>query len=295
MQGRLWAISDIHVDFDVNAEFIEDIASSRQPSDGLIVAGDVSHDLNRLTAVLRSLKRSFGKVFFIPGNHDLWLRDKKDPSPDCLAKLNRILEICRELDVRFTPDVFESGDRACWIVPMFSWYRPDFSAELPGPPGPPGPIDPDAALADLPEGVCMDEHYCRWPERLADPGGFLLDLNESVLRIPEDGYPVISFSHFLPRPELLPAGRDLASRAFAKFAGDRRLDGQIKRLGSSLHIFGHSHESREEVWEGVKYLQNSLGYPRERGLRQPSLREIKLGDLRARPMSENQVLRNYPV
>jgi predicted phosphodiesterase len=281
MQGRLWTVSDIHIDYDLNAEFIAEITSPHQAyglQDALILAGDISHDTDRLGDVFNSLKGTFGQVFFVPGNHELWLRDKSEADMDSFTKFNRILDLCRELDVKITPDLFKSGDLACWIVPLFSWYRSDF-----------------ARASSAPDILSMDEHYCRWPARIGDPADFFLSLNESALALPKDGHPIISFSHFLPRPDLLPRSQDPAAIALAAFAGDRRLDAQIRRLGSSLHIFGHSHEAREEVCDGIRYLQNSIGYPRERGHLKPALREIRLGDLTSRPLAEFQNQKNYPI
>lgn len=48
--------------------------SAYREQDVLILSGDVSDDLAILRATLASLRRTFGRVFFVPGNHDLWLR-----------------------------------------------------------------------------------------------------------------------------------------------------------------------------------------------------------------------------
>jgi hypothetical protein len=42
------------------------------------------------------------------------------------------------------------------------------------------------------------------------------------------------------------------------------LDEQIRKLGSAIHVFGHSHINRDLIIEGVRYIQNALSYPRER-------------------------------
>jgi hypothetical protein len=75
--------------------------------------------------------------------------------------------------------------------------------------------------------------------------------------------PVISFSHFLPRPELLPPRRNLRFKGLPKVAGCTSIDGQIRRLNSKLHVFGHSHINYDCVIEGVRYVQNALAYPNE--------------------------------
>lgn len=54
----------------------------------------------------------------------------------------------------------------------------------------------------------------------------------------------ISFSHFLPRRELLPAKHLLCKRIsniLPKVCGCLDLDVQIRRIQSCLHIYGHTH------------------------------------------------------
>jgi hypothetical protein len=75
---------------------------------------------------------------------------------------------------------------------------------------------------------------------------------------------VISFSHFLPRRDLLPSTERLKFKGLPKVAGCAALDAQIRRLKSGMHIFGHSHISCDRVIGGVRYIQNPLRYPRER-------------------------------
>jgi len=45
--------------------------------------------------------------------------------------------------------------------------------------------------------------------------------------------------------------------------GTRRLDAQVRRVGSSIHVYGHSHLNRETYLDGVRYVNNALGYPTE--------------------------------
>jgi hypothetical protein len=75
---------------------------------------------------------------------------------------------------------------------------------------------------------------------------------------------VISFSHFLPRRELLPAVANLKFKELPMVAGCLGLDAQIRRLKSRVHVFGHSHISCDRIIDGVRYVQNALRYPRER-------------------------------
>lgn len=47
------------------------------PNSTLLLAGDVSDDLQTLETTLRILTHKFTHVFFTVGNHELWLRGKE--------------------------------------------------------------------------------------------------------------------------------------------------------------------------------------------------------------------------
>ena len=52
--------------------------------------------------------------------------------------------------------------------------------------------------------------------------------------------PVVSFSHFLPRPDLLPEKRMLYHPNLAKAAGSDYLEARVRRLRPLAHVFGHT-------------------------------------------------------
>jgi len=91
---RVFAASDLHVDFDANLAVVEGISAVDHVDDALILAGDVAHRFKVLARVLESLRARFSGLFFVPGNHDLWVRDDGD---DSIAKFQRILELCDQL------------------------------------------------------------------------------------------------------------------------------------------------------------------------------------------------------
>ena len=51
---------------------------------------------------------------------------------------------------------------------------------------------------------------------------------------------------------------------FSRVAGSRRIEEQLRRLGSRLHIYGHQHRNRLRTIDGVTYLSHCMGYPKER-------------------------------
>ena len=102
---------------------------------------------------------------------------------------------------------------------------------------------------------------------------FFLQLNEPQVNRHYDA-PIITFSHFVPRAELMYStpherqGRTLVDPHprfnFSRVAGCLGIDTQIRRLGATIHIYGHQHRNRDRVINGVRYISHCLGYPRER-------------------------------
>ena len=83
---------------------------------------------------------------------------------------------------------------------------------------------------------------------------------------PDEGRPfVVSFSHFVPRQELLPEKRVLLHGSLLpKVSGSSPLEAQIRRLQPDVHLFGHTHINVDVTIEGVRYVQWALGNPKER-------------------------------
>ena len=70
--------------------------------------------------------------------------------------------------------------------------------------------------------------------------------------------PVFSFSHFVPRPELVPAVRWLRFKGLPLVAGTAALDEQVRRVGAAVHVYGHTHIADDRVVDGVRYVQHWL-------------------------------------
>lgn len=238
---RVFAISDLHTDFRENRLAVEQLPDDTFKRDALIVAGDIADRLEVIEYTLALLRSKFRRVCYVPGNHELWVRDG---AYDSLEKLRRVMETCRRVNVETRP--IKIG--GLWVVPLLSWY--------------------DAAFDDEdergPEGLegWADFYFCKWPAGVGDVCRHFLDMNEANIRR-LDG-PVITFSHFLPRRDLLPSKVHLRFKGLPKVSGCAPLDAQIRRLKSTTHVFGHSHINTDRVIDGVRYVNNALRYPNER-------------------------------
>ncbi len=237
---RILAISDLHTDFQKNRLVIQQLSDTLYQHDVLIVAGDIASQIDIIKETLDLLRSKFHHVFYVPGNHELWVRNEQSTSID---KFFRILEICDASGVHIRPAHLQN----VWIVPLFSWYSPDF--------------DHNGHEYTSQLRRWNDFYACRWPKDLSDIAKYFCRLNEPHIQTYTE--PIISFSHFLPRPDLLPPREYLFFKALPQVAGSVLIEKQIRQLGSNIHVFGHSHIKRDLLIEGIRYVQNPLSYPRE--------------------------------
>ena len=232
---RILLLSDLHCDYAANRNWLENMCTSNDYSQTMIlVGGDVSHNLSILQWTFQTLKRAFREVAFVPGNHDLWLdkqRKRKtiatkldaDDEPastagpvlsgagdgcnNSLEKLEKIFQLCIDEDVRIGAVKVEENKQSLWVVPLLSWYHSSFDTE-----------PPIECWGGIPSATKVVSDYRRavWPEPLSplndSVAQFLDDLNDVILDwngVNEDGQSemsssILTFSHFLPRIELLP-------------------------------------------------------------------------------------------
>lgn len=249
---RIFATSDLHTDFKENWLLLGQLSNFDYQKDALIVAGDICHTLELIKATLEMLQNKFKTVFYVPGNHELWVRGELNHSID---KFFSIIDLCNEINVQTEATELES----CVIVPLFSWYEKEF--------------DVDKAFDSEKLEIWADFYFCKWPENIDSITKYFLDLNMS--RIKPYTKKVISFSHFLPRRELLPGKEWLKFKALPKVSGSLALDTQIRKINSEIHIFGHTHINWDTTIEGIRYVQNALSYPKERIYREkPTIKLI---------------------
>ncbi|MCL6588935.1 MAG: metallophosphoesterase [Firmicutes bacterium] len=247
---RIFAISDIHIDFEDNRRWFENLSRYDYQEDLLILAGDVTDILSMVEKVFRDLRDRFSEVLYIPGNHDLWVY--RQPLMDSLEKFEIIKKIASGCGVRMEP--FHSGTVS--IIPLFGWY--DYSFGAPS--------------NDLRE-AWVDYIACKWPEGADEVNiaQFFSAMNEPFLNLHNDF--VISFSHFVPRIDVMPAYIPFSKRDLYSVMGSRLLEAQIRKLGSRIHIYGHSHINRDVWIDDTQYINNAFGYPYETRI---TMKKLKL-------------------
>ncbi|CAF1059330.1 unnamed protein product [Adineta ricciae] len=279
--GKIYAISDLHVDQLENMKWVEGLSDGKYLNDTIIVAGDITHVLSKLALTLKALKSKFKDVYYCPGNHELWTQSCREDNElqvdNSIEKFHHIIELCDTIGVRTRPGITEQG---VTIIPLFGWY--DESLHIPGP-----ELESDIRL-------WSDYHRCVWTDvsekrtvlfylkcfliqkektKQEVPRGkaaeYFVKLNEANLLDFQDKtkHPkIITFSHFLTSKKLMEAYRDEMQRRrayarksekqtageqertsavrkanFSLVAGTELLDKQLQVIKPQIHIFGHSH------------------------------------------------------
>jgi predicted phosphodiesterase len=238
---RIFALSDIHIDYDVNAQWIAKLSIVEYQDDVLILAGDVTDVLRLLGWCLSTLAKRFKNVLFVPGNHDLWVI--RDPSEkDSLQKFHEVCAVVESSGGSMR--VFRR--RGLSIIPLLAWYDYSFG-------------QPSEELRS----IWMDYRACRWPSGFTEKDVAAHFAAFNTKEIPLLGDKVITFSHFVPRIDLMPGFIPSAKKVLYPVLGSVQLERQLRRLNPNIHVYGHSHVNRHVEIDGVSYINNAFGSPSE--------------------------------
>lgn len=270
---RVFVVSDVHCDYTLNQDWLTKLQDRGfRETDVLLLAGDISDSLDVIHQSLLAVSQAFKTVFYVPGNHELWVRGepvqaRNGTAQDSLQKLRLVLQLCKELGIRTSPARLGN---LC-IVPLLSWHHSSWDTE------------PD--ILGVPHVSALsiaDYGACSWPQDGPGQGRqgsyeiaeWFDQQNEAGwegLLQASRGCDIISLAHFLPHQALLPEKRYLFYPNLAKAAGSQPLARRLTALQPDIHIFGHTHFSWDAGIEGVRYVQAPLCGPSERRRRPRSL------------------------
>jgi len=238
---RVFAVSDIHIDHSANATWIANLSVAEYQDDVLILAGDVTDIQKLLDWGLSILTKRFKKVLFVPGNHELWVR-REDPTKNSLQKFDDVCAVVESTGASM--QAFH--ERGVSIIPLLGWYDYSFG-------------EPSKELRER----WMDYHSCRWPNGFTDPdiAAHFAAFNDQQSSMASEK--VITYSHFLPRIDLMPEFIPSVHRILYPVLGSVQLERQLRRLNPDIHVYGHSHVNRQVKIDGVLYINNAFGYPSE--------------------------------
>ena len=256
--GRLLAISDLHVAYQENRDHVESLRPT-SPDDWLLIAGDVGELIGDVEWALGLLRQRFAAVIWAPGNHELWTPPSDPVRLRGEARYLELVRRCRDLGV-VTPEdpypVWAGAGGPVTIVPLFLLYdytfRPDGARTK----------EEGLAVAYSTGVVCTDEamlHPDPYPSREAWCQARLIETERRLAAIDPQS-PVVFVNHY---PLVREPTRVLRYPEFAQWCGTVATADWHTRFRTSAAVYGHLHIPRTTWYDGVRFEEVSVGYPRE--------------------------------
>ncbi|MCR9142270.1 MAG: metallophosphoesterase [bacterium] len=257
---KLYAISDLHISHPENMRALSEIG--RYPDDWLLLGGDIGETVEELEACLKVLTERFARLFWVPGNHELWTTTEAPGAARGEAKYHELVEVCRKYQVLTPEDDYikwPGNGPACTIAPVFLLYDYSFRGDA-------VPRDLDAAAAvqysQSKRVLCTDEallHPDPYPDRAAWCRA-RVELTEKRLAAVEG--PLVLLNHFPLREE----DADLPRvPTFVLWCGTRLTEDWPERFPIHTVVYGHLHIRRDKRNAvGQRFVDVSVGYPRQR-------------------------------
>ncbi|THA76897.1 metallophosphoesterase [Streptomyces sp. A0642] len=256
--GSLLAISDLHVAFGENRAVLEGLRPDH-PDDWLLVAGDVGEIAGDIGRALELLTRRFARVVWVPGNHELWTHRHDPVTLRGLNRYEHLVRMCRDLGV-VTPEdpypVWQSPTGPVTVAPLFVLYDYTFR--------PPGTGSRAQALARArSNGVVATDEVLLHPDPYPSIDAWCrarVAVTERRLAALAPGTETVLVNHF---PLVREPTRVLRHPEFALWCGTEATADWHTRFHARAVVYGHLHIPRTTWYDGVRFEEVSVGYPRE--------------------------------
>lgn len=252
------AISDLHVGHPENQRIVEELHPD-SPSDWLLIAGDVAEQFPAIERTLDRLSRRFAHVVWAPGNHELWTTGDDPVQARGVERYRRLVELCRALDIHTPEDpypVWSGPDGPLVIAPLFLLY--DYSFRTPT------AATKEQSLAQAREAgiVCTDEYFLHPDPYPSRDAWCRARVAETELRLAacDPELRTVLVNHF---PLVRTPTDVLRYPEFAQWCGTELTADWHLRFRAAAVVYGHLHIPRTTWYDGVRFEEVSLGYPRE--------------------------------
>jgi 3',5'-cyclic AMP phosphodiesterase CpdA len=256
--GSLFAVSDLHISYAENRRIVNDLRPESD-QDWLIVAGDVGEIFGDIEQALRLLRQRYATVIWAPGNHELWTHKDDPVQLRGEERYQALVRMCRENGVHTPEDEFPVWPGVAGpvtIAPLFQLY--DYSWLAPG-------TTTKKESLEYAYGtgvVCTDEmllHPDPYPDRESWSAARVAESERRLAALAPDVRTVL-VSHW---PLVRQPTDVLWFPEFAQWCGTTRTADWHTRFRAEVAVYGHLHIPRTTEYDGVRFEEVSLGYPRE--------------------------------
>lgn len=255
---KIRAISDLHLANAVNREGLQSLPVCKD--DWLIVAGDIGERFDYVRLAFEVLTEKFAKVFWVPGNHDLWAMADAGEAPRLAGqqRYEALVQCACDHGVVTPEDPYETWNGPggpCTVVPLFLLY--DYSFR-------PDHVEREQVVkwAREERAVCADELYLNpapWESRDAWCAQRCALTEERLTALPDDAKTIL-VNHYPLRRDLIRIPR---APRFAPWCGTTRTEDWHIRFNATVVISGHLHTRRTDWRDGTRFEEVSLGYPHQ--------------------------------
>jgi 3',5'-cyclic AMP phosphodiesterase CpdA len=256
--GSLFAVSDIHVSYAENRRVVDGLRPETD-DDWLVVAGDVGEIFADIERALTLLRARFSTVIWAPGNHELWTHPSDPVQSRGEQRYQALVRMCRDNGV-LTPEdeypVWRGIGGPVTVAPLFLLYDYSFRA--------PGTATKEESLRKAYDAgvVCTDEmllHPDPFPDRESWCWARIAE-TEMRLTAVDPALPTVLVTHW---PLVRQPTEVMWHPEFAQWCGtDRTADWHLRHR-AAVAVYGHLHIPRTTYYDGVRFEEVSLGYPRE--------------------------------
>jgi 3',5'-cyclic AMP phosphodiesterase CpdA len=255
---RLLATSDLHVNYPENRAIVEQLRPAAD-TDWLILAGDIGDRSADIEWVLSVLSGRFEKVIWAPGNHELWTPKEDQVDARGEARYQHLVDMCRRLGVVSPEDdypIWEGAGGPVVIAPLFLLYDYTFRVD--------GVATKADALAKAYEAgvVCTDEYFLHPDPHPSREAWCTERVRVTAQRLDacDPDLPTVLITHW---PLVREPTRVLRYPDFALWCGTEQTADWHRRYRTKVAVYGHLHIPRTTEYDGVRFEEVSLGYPRE--------------------------------
>lgn len=235
---KLKAISDLHLASPANREALHELPAFK--NDWLIVAGDVAERFDHVRLAFETLAGKFAKVFWVPGNHDLWSIPEPGGGPALTGetRYRALVDCARDYGIVTPEDPFETWDGPGGphvIAPLFLLY--DYSFR-------PDHVERNEVVDWAREqgAVCADELYLNpapWDSRDDWCSNRCEEAERRLAEVPDSAHTIL-VNHYPLRSDLIHIPPRATLHALVRYPADGGLAPALQRQGRHFRALAHA-------------------------------------------------------